>query len=238
MKRKIRVLFILFILVLQTGLPAGFGQTKKNLPPVRAADGINFIDPTIGNVAPFYNTNRPMVHLPNQMVRMFPKRQDHLDMQITDFPMLALNVITPQVIFAIKPFKGTLADTGWYRRLTYDHDFEVVQPWYYSVKLTDDDILTEYTAGEKTGIYRFTFPTGTQKHVLVSHYYAKGKYDLVDGNAVTGIEFVNDANHQQKGVAYLYGKVSGKPESGKKQGEKDWGRYTAWRRRRRILKKS
>jgi putative alpha-1,2-mannosidase len=109
---------------------------------------------------------------------MFPKRQDHLDMQITDFPLLALNVITPQVVFGIKPSTGEVKDTGWFRRLNYDHDFEVTTPWYYAVSLPDDSVLTEYTAGEKTGIYRFTFPTGVQKNLLISHYYPNGKYDF------------------------------------------------------------
>ncbi|WP_460971034.1 GH92 family glycosyl hydrolase [Spirosoma migulaei] len=188
--------------------------------------GINYIDPTIGNVAPLLNTNRPIVHLPNQMVRVFPHRQDHLDMQITDFPMLCQNIITPQMIFAIKPSVGNVTDTAWYSRLTYDHDLEVTQPWYYSVKLTDSNILTEYTAGEKTGIYRFTFPAGTKKNLLLSHYYANGKYELQNGNQLMGTEFVVDAIHEQKGTAYIYGVFTGKPQTGKKDGEKDWGKYT------------
>ncbi|WP_138475461.1 GH92 family glycosyl hydrolase [Dyadobacter bucti] len=223
MKLKINMLLILPLLLSLGEVEKGYAQ-KKTGPA--AVNGVKYIDPTIGNVAPLLNSNRPLVHLPNQMVRMFPKRQDHLDMQITDFPMLSLNIITPQVIFGIKPYPGVLADTGWYRRLTYDHDFETVKPWYYSVRLTDDDVLTEYTPGEKTGIYRFTFPAGVKKNVLLSHYYAKGQYTVTDGNTITGKEFVNDANHQQKGVAYMYGKISGRPESGKKQNEKDWGRYT------------
>ena len=64
---------------------------------------LNYIDPYIGNVVPFENPNRPVVHLPNQMVRVFPMRYDHLDLQITGFPLLALNIITPQVIFSVKP---------------------------------------------------------------------------------------------------------------------------------------
>jgi hypothetical protein len=51
-------------------------QTARS-QPVQNAD---YIDPTIGNVAPLLNPNRPVVMLPNQMVRVFPKRQDHLDM--------------------------------------------------------------------------------------------------------------------------------------------------------------
>ena len=226
MNRKINTLIRLSLLLVLAGTNAGFGQKSKNRTAAGSSDALQYIDPTIGNVAPLLNTNRPVVQLPNQMVRMFPKRQDHLDMQITDFPMLSLNIITPQVIFSIKPYKGAVADTGWYRRLTYDHDLEVTRPWYYSVMLTDDNILTEFTAGEKTGIYRFTFPAGVKKNLLLAHYYANGNYQITAGNTITGTEFVSDANHQQKGMAYLYGKVSGKPESGTKQGEKDWGRYT------------
>ena len=187
--------------------------------------GTAYIDPTIGNVAPLLNSNRPVVHLPNQMVRVFPKRQDHLDMQISDFPMLATNVITPQMVFAIKPSIGEIADTAWYRRLNYDHDLETTSPWYYSVMLTDDNILTEFTAGEKTGIYRFSFPANVQKNLNLSHYYPNGEYN-VNGNTITGKEYVNDVIHSQKGISYLYGEFSGKPETGTKEGEKDWGKYS------------
>jgi len=187
--------------------------------------GLDYIDPFIGNVAPLLNSNRPVVQLPNQMVRVFPRRQDHLDMQITDFPMLATNIITPQTVFGIKPSTGEVTDTGWYRRLTYDHDFEVTKPWYYSVLLTDDQVLTEYTAGKKGGIYRWRFPAGVEKNLLFSHYYENGEYQ-VQGKVITGTEKVNDAIHSQEGKVYLYGEVSGNPASGIKEGEKDWGKYT------------
>lgn len=115
------IVAVLFITVILQNIHAQ--QEIKQI----AKSGVNYIDPTIGNVAPLLNSNRPVVHLPNQMIRVFPKRQDHLDMQITDFPMLATNIITPQMVFAIKPSVGELSDTGWFRRLNYDHDFEVTQ---------------------------------------------------------------------------------------------------------------
>lgn len=200
-----------------------FFQTALSQQAKKTA--LSYIDPTIGNVAPLLNTNRPVVQLPNQAVRVFPKRQDHLDMQITDFPMLVTNIITPQMIFGIKPSIGEIADTSWYRRLQYDHDFEITTPWYYSVQLPDDKVLLEFTAGEKTGIYRFHFPAAVKKNLLMSHYYANGTYSL-SNNIITGTEFVNDAIHAQKGKAFLYGVFSGNPETGKRSGEKDWGRYT------------
>jgi predicted alpha-1,2-mannosidase len=184
-----------------------------------------YIDPTIGNVAPLLNTNRPVVHLPNQMTRVFPMRYDHLDLQITGFPMLSLNIITPQVIFYIKPSIGEVSDTSWNRRLNYDQDFEVNRPWYYST-LTDDDTQVEFTVGERTGIYRFTFPAGTKKNLLLSHCYDTGLYDFTGSNEIYGTEYVVDRIHQQQGVAYMYGAFPGAPLTGKSQGEKNWGKYS------------
>jgi predicted alpha-1,2-mannosidase len=198
----------------------------SNLSRAQENSNVKYVDPTIGNVAPLLNTNRPVVHLPNQMVRMFPSRYDHLDLQITGFPLLALNIITPQVIFSVKPAIGEVSDTCWNRRLNYDQDFEITRPWYYSTLITDDNIRTEYTAGERTGIYRFTFPKGVKKNLMLSHCYAEGLYDLGSKNDIYGTEFVVDEIHQQKGTAYMYGAFTGTPRSGKSQGEKDWGKYS------------
>jgi predicted alpha-1,2-mannosidase len=185
-----------------------------------------YIDPTIGNVAPLLNSNRPIVHLPNQMIRVYPMRYDHLDLQITGFPLIAYNIITPQVIFSVKPSVGEVADTSWNRRLNYDQDFEVNRPWYYSTMVTDDDIKVEYTAGERSGIYRFTFPEGTRKNILLSHCYDTGLYEFTGANEIYGTEFVVDAIHQQKGITYMYGAFSGTPQTGISKGEKNWGKYS------------
>jgi predicted alpha-1,2-mannosidase len=190
---------------------------------------LKYVDPTIGNVSPLLNTNRPVVNLPNQMVRIFPMRYDHLDLQITGFPLLALNIITPQVIFAVKPSLGEVSDTSFNRRLNYDQDFEVTSPWYYSTLITDDETKVEYTAGERTGIYRFTFPANVRKNLLLTPNYANGLYEFSGANEIYGTEFVVDAIHQQKGVAYMYGVFSGAPKTGKSNGVKDWGKYSVGR---------
>jgi predicted alpha-1,2-mannosidase len=196
--------------------------------PVNAIDEdyLLYIDPTIGNIAPLLNTNRPVVHLPNQMVRTHPRRQDYLDDQISGFPLLSLNVITPQVIFSVRPAKGHLTDADWNERMTYDHDMEITRPWYYATTLIDQDIRVEHTVGKRGGIYRFKFPKGVKKHVLLTHCYDNGLYDIAADNTVTGSEFVNDAIHAQKGKAYMYGTFSGKPSGKKSEGDKDWGKYT------------
>ena len=189
-------------------------------------DKTKYIDPYIGNVVPFENPNRPVVQLPYQMVRVFPSRYDHLDLQITGFPLLALNIITPQVIFSVKPAIGEVSDTCWFRKLNYDKDFETTRPWYYSTRVTDDNTTVEFAPGERTGIYRFTFPEGTKKNLMLSHCYDTGLYDFSGTNEIYGTEFVVDRIHQQKGTAYMYGTFSGTPQTGKSQGEKFWGKYS------------
>lgn len=220
LKRIYIYICLIFILICTCRVNA-----QKDSQNGQYSSSLEYIDPIIGNIAPLLNTNRPVIMMPNQMIRVFPNRQDYLDMQITDFPLTALNIITPQMIFAVKPSNGEVNDTGWYRRMTYDHDLEITKPWYYATQLMDDGILTEFTAGNKVGIYRFTFPKGVQKNVLLSHYYEGGTY-TINGNTISGKEMVEDAIHQQKGVAYMYGEVGGSPRSGIKEGEKDWGKYT------------
>jgi predicted alpha-1,2-mannosidase len=189
-------------------------------------DYLQYIDPTIGNIAPLLNTNRPVVHLPNQMVRTHPRRQDYLDDQVSGFPLLSLNVITPQVIFSVRPAKGTLTDADWNERLTYDHDMEVTRPWYYATTLIDKDIRVEHTVGRRGGMYRFRYPKGVAKHVLLTHCYDNGLYDVAADGSITGTEIVIDSIHAQRGKAYMYGTFSGKPVSAKLNGDKDWGKYT------------
>src|SRR5947208_2915873 len=97
-------------------MSAGYAQnTKSNL---------DYIDPRIGNVGQLLEPTRPTVHLPNQMIRMFPKRADYIDDQISSFP---LNMVSHRLgeVFAIKPDDEPLTVNSWDKKLTYDHDLEI-----------------------------------------------------------------------------------------------------------------
>ena len=50
---------------------------------------------------------------------------------LSGFPLLMLNIITPQVISSVRPSEGEISDTSWNRSLNYDQDFEITRPWYY-----------------------------------------------------------------------------------------------------------
>ena len=49
-------------------------------------DFTKYVDPTIGNVARFLVPTYPTIHLPNQMIRMFPIKKDYISDQVEAFP--------------------------------------------------------------------------------------------------------------------------------------------------------
>ncbi|MCW3108316.1 MAG: glycoside hydrolase family 92 protein [Segetibacter sp.] len=173
-----------------------FAQPAKKIQ----RPNIDYIDPTIGNVGQLLEPTRPTVHLPNQMIRFTPQRKDYLDDQISSFP---LNIVSHRLgqVFSIKPNIKPVAITSWRTRMTYDHNLEINRPWYYSTYLIDDDITVEFTAGKKTGFYRFTFPGVKNKSILLDVYNGgKAQWSFVSAKELTGIE-----NYHGDIKVYMYG---------------------------------
>ncbi|MDF2192399.1 GH92 family glycosyl hydrolase [Paraflavitalea sp. CAU 1676] len=171
---------------------------------------LSYIDPAIGNVGTLLQPTRPTVQLPNQIMRMHPIRADHLDDQISSFPMLVVSHRLGEA-FSIKPWSRPLTVDSWKERLTYDHDLEVTRPWYYTTYLVDEEIRVEFAPGKKAGIFRFEFPRqATQKALLLDRFNkGAGGWQLIDGNKIQATETYHDDI-----TIYLYGELS---QSGRAQ---------------------
>ncbi|MES2277869.1 MAG: GH92 family glycosyl hydrolase [Bacteroidota bacterium] len=171
---------------------------------------LKYVDPRIGNVGLLLQPTRPTVQLPNQMIRMYPERTDYIDDQISSFP---LNIVSHRLgeVFALKPWNQTLTVNSWKQKQTYDNELEVTRPWYYSTYLIDDEITVEFTAGKKTGFYRFTFPDkSTEKDLLFDQYNpGPGSFKFINGNAIEGLEIYHDDIK-----VYLYGEFNTKGKTG------------------------
>src|SRR5450631_2542045 len=124
-----------------------------------------YIDPTIGNVAQLLEPTRPTANLPNQVIRVYPLRKDYLDDQISGFPLTAVSHRLGEV-FCIMPSSQDLTPASWEQKMPYDHDLEITRPWYFSTYLLEDEITVEFSPGKKTGIYRFSFPSGKNRSIL------------------------------------------------------------------------
>ncbi|MBS1799692.1 MAG: GH92 family glycosyl hydrolase [Acidobacteria bacterium] len=150
---------------------------------------VEYVDPTIGNVGILLVPTRPAVYLPNSMVRMYPLRADAFDDRIHGFP-LTISSHRISELFSIMPGDGAPAA----------YDQETTTPYFYSSRLRASGDVTEFTATERAGYFRFTFPGGDASLVLANRI--AGTLALRDGNLVEGEEQFDGMK------AYVYGEFS------------------------------
>ncbi|MCC5928342.1 MAG: GH92 family glycosyl hydrolase [Cyclobacteriaceae bacterium] len=142
---------------------------------------LEYIDPNIGTVSQLLQPTRPTVHLPNQMVRMFPIRKDYLHDQISWYPM-SISGHRREHLFGIKPVKNTPDASSHSKDLTYDHDHEIIKPWHYKAWLDEDDINVAFVPGAKTGMFTFENAGSVLFRIMQD-----GKFNI-EGQQITGEE--------------------------------------------------
>ena len=193
-----KLLFFPFLFIANAfGRPINFPDTTA---PVRVKtdpqSALEYIDPTIGNVGALLEPTRPTVFLPNNVIRMYPMRKDYMDDQIESFPLTMISHRLGEA-FSVKPYNGEIGEGGavslpvsaWDRRMPYDHDLEITKPWYYSTWLIEDNTTVEFTPGKKVGCYRFSFPEGKERVLLLNVYNGdRSSWHFLSGNVVTGVE--------------------------------------------------
>jgi len=174
-------------------------------------DFTKYIDPTIGNVAQFLVPTYPTMHLPNQMIRMFPVKQDYISDQVEAFPMQVTSHRQAGIL-QMKVTLGEITKASWNQKMNIDHDLEVVHPWLYSTYLIDDDIRVSFAPGEKCAIYKIDFPDADKKNLLI-----KGGGEMkstLNGGIFTFEERESETTRGLNPVsmvvtAYVYGELRG-----------------------------
>ena len=129
-------------------------------------DNTKYIDPTIGNVVPFLVPTYPTFHLPNQMMRMFPIKQDYISDQVEAFPFQVTSHREAGIL-QMKVSVGEITKSSWTQKMNIDHDLEIVHPWLFSTYLIGDDISVSFAPGIKTAIYKLDFPAVSNKNILI-----------------------------------------------------------------------
>lgn len=176
---KTLVLGLLWVIPIFT-----FGQVKNS-----AIDNLSSVDSRIGNVGLLLVPTRPTVQVPNQMIRMYPERADHLDDQIKYFP-LSVAAHRIENLFGIMPVAGE-ADLHKNPISAWDSQLEITTPHYYSTWLEDYNITVEFTPGKKAGFFRFNFPEGKTKQVLLKNL-SKSSWKSTEDGHFESIEFFHD----------------------------------------------
>jgi len=152
----------------------------------------DYVDPRIGNVAPYLKPTYPTFQQPNQMLRVFPIRDSYLSDQIQAFP---LQVISHRQagMFRVRVSTGPMMPEDWTQSMAVDHDLEIMHPWRYETVLIEKDITVGFAPGKKAGIYRFEFPAGTEKNILIS-----GGHTMKASAEGHVFSLVEDRQHQNR----------------------------------------
>jgi predicted alpha-1,2-mannosidase len=150
-----------------------------------AQNALTFVDPRIGNVGAILVPTRPTAQQPNQMIRSYPERKDHLDDQISYFP-LTLVSHRMEHLFGIMPYSGkqnpdSAPVSSW------DPEMEVLTPYYYSEWLEDFSVTIEFTPGCKSGYFRIKFPEAAEKNLFLK-IINRGNWKTGTGNTLWGKE--------------------------------------------------
>ena len=130
-------------------------------------DYTKYVDPKIGNVSQLLIPTFPTFSLPNQMIRMFPIKPDYIADQVTAWPLQVENH-REAGFMRMKVSCGKITSESWTKKMTIDHDLEVVHPWHYSTYLIDDDITVSFAPAKKCAIYKLDFPASDKKNILFS----------------------------------------------------------------------
>ena len=104
----------------------------------------DYVDPRIGNIAPFLVPTYPTYQQPNQMLRMYPVRKDYTFDQVQYFPLQVMRH-RGKGILRMRVTRGPVEAASWKRFMAYDHDLEVARPWHYETYLVEDDITIGFT---------------------------------------------------------------------------------------------
>jgi predicted alpha-1,2-mannosidase len=137
--------------------------------PLTAAkkDFTKYVDPKIGNVSQLLVPTYPTFSLPNQMLRMIPVKPDYIADQVAAWP-LQVEAHREKGLMQMRVSLGEVTNSTWKRKMSIDHDLEVVRPWLYSTYLIKDDITVSFTPSAKSAIYKIEFPAKTNKNILIS----------------------------------------------------------------------
>ncbi|MBC7399413.1 MAG: glycoside hydrolase family 92 protein [Mucilaginibacter sp.] len=156
-----------------TALLAANAQQKK-LP-------IDYADPLLGTSESRWMLN-PGATMPFGMVQLAPDNQEGVwksgyeyslnniggFSHIHSWTMGGLSVMPTVGVLNIKRGSADNPTTGWttgYRSRIYK-ETEKASPGYYGVKLMNGDIMTELTSTTRAGMFKFTYPTDLEAHIL------------------------------------------------------------------------
>lgn len=146
----------------------------------RALDPVDYVDPYIGNVSHLLVPTYPTVHLPNSMMRVFPKRADYTAEYLDGFPIMVANH-RENSPFTLSVTTGVPQKVV---RVNWDH--EKVTPYSYEADIEDCSTHVSFSVSHQSAIYSFIFPDGSSPCLILG---SDGEVSA-DGRSLSGEQLV------------------------------------------------
>lgn len=223
-------------------LSLGTNAQTANSGPAATTDLTQYVNPFIGtgavDASSLSGSNFPGATMPFGFVQLSPDTQDnpdnpasgydYNDKTIVGFSHTHLSGTGVSDLFDVlmmpttgkiqtNPGKADEPDSGY--RSRFSHEQESAKAGYYQVKLLDDNINVELTATEHAGLHRYTYPKGSDAHLIIdlSHTLNKkrpywsckvidGQIHQVDEHTVAGYRILTGWAQLRK--VYFYAKFS------------------------------
>ena len=164
-------------------------------------DPVDYVNPYMGNISHMLKPTRPVVHLPNGMVRIFPSRVDHTGNRMNGLPWM-IRSHQSEFVFNITPHQG--AESGISSRMWLSYDKERIVPYRYQVRLDELDIEVDYAPSRQGAVYNF----GIEKSAPVYLVFKSENGNMESaGNTISGYLTLND-----KTKLYVYAETDVAPQ--------------------------
>jgi len=107
---------------------------------------------------------------------------------------------------SIMPISGRLQVYPADRSSTFSHQSEIATPYYYKVKLDDDNIVTEITATKYCGFFRFRFSRSVDSVVVINPFPGRGYIEVIaDKKKIRGYSLFKSTDRKKQIPGYFVG---------------------------------
>ncbi|MBN2762146.1 MAG: GH92 family glycosyl hydrolase [Bacteroidales bacterium] len=149
---------------------------------VEVKSPVDYVNPYIGNISHLLVPTFPTIHLPNSMLRVYPRRGEYTGSLLEGLPVV-LTSHRGSFAFNISPFQGKAENIEPVYRYSYDQ--EEITPYSYSVFLDEQQIDVRFAPSHQSALYEMKFQNDSDTYLLINTRNGELKWN---GNAVTGYQ--------------------------------------------------
>jgi predicted alpha-1,2-mannosidase len=162
-----------------------FLSANLTIASVTEKTPVDYVNPYMGNISILLVPTFPTIHLPNSMLRVYPERGDFTGDLIHGLPLIVTGHRGSSA-FSLSPYQGD--ESGIRPVLSYSYDNERIKPYYYSVRLDEQQTGIRFAPSHQSAVYEITFTQDKPAYLILNT--ANGALKT-EGNVVSGYQILS-----------------------------------------------